>query len=705
MNKSISKRTFSFIPVIALVAVVGIAVSAHEDADPIVAPAAVSRPFVLRADDFQRYVDSFNQNDYELYTGYIPNAAVWRFLQANIPLLNCPDKEIEEIYYFRWWTYRKHIKLTPDGFIIDEFLPNVGWAGKYNSIDCAAGHHFREGRWLADPRYLEDYARFWFRNGGGNPRLYGFWAADSIWAFAKVTGDFRLAEELLPDLIKNYEAWEKGHREPNGLYWQVDDRDGMEMSIGGSGYRATINSYMYGDALAIAHIAERDGQPELAAQFRDKAARLKQLVLSNLWDSKAQFFKVSPRPDTLVPKSAGILEWEVNNDVTLARAANVSASYCCPSDTLQALNDGLEPKSSSDTSVPRMTFWDHQGTAEWVQYDFPTAIEARSVQVYWFQDTSGCRVPKSWQLLYRDGDEWRPVKSLESYRVAADRYNQLAFELVKTTGLRIELVCQDVANEVPGQLHLVDVRELHGFTPWYFNLPDPPQASAWKQLIDPKGFFAPFGPTTAEQRSPEFRISYQGHECQWNGPSWPYATAITLTAMANLLNNYQQNVVTPKDYFDLLKIYTKSQHITVGPWYQGHAPNGAVIPWIDEDLNPYTGDWIAHTLLLQSHQEPFLRGKDYNHSTYCDLIISGLVGLRSRADDTVEVHPLVPETWDYFCLDQVRYHGRWLTILWDKSGAHYHKGKGLRVFADGKEIAAAETLTRVTAPLPTAPAS
>ena len=78
-------------------------------------------------------------------------------------------------------------------------------------------------------------------------------------------------------------------------------------------------------------------------------------------------------------------------------------------------------------------------------------------------------------------------------------------------------------------------------------------------------------------------------------------------------------------------------------------------------------------------------------------MITGLVGLRPRADDVVEVNPLLPEgTWDYFCLDNVSYHGRTLTILWDKSGEKYGKGKGLRVFADGREVAAADSLRRVS---------
>ena len=37
--------------------------------------------------------------------------------------------------------------------------------------------------------------------------------------------------------------------------------------------------------------------------------------------------------------------------------------------------------------------------------------------------------------------------------------------------------------------------------------------------------------------------------------------------------------------------------------------------------------------------------------------------------DLVEVNPLLPaDIWDYFCLDGVPYHGRMLTVLYDKTG-------------------------------------
>ena len=81
-------------------------------------------------------------------------------------------------------------------------------------------------------------------------------------------------------------------------------------------------------------------------------------------------------------------------------------------------------------------------------------------------------------------------------------------------------------------------------------------------------------------------------------------------------------------------------------------------------------------------------------------MISGVAGLRPRADDTVEVNPLPPAgVWDWFCLDNVRYHGRTLTVLWDRMGTRFGKGKGLAVFADGKEIARAPGLARLTAKL------
>ena len=60
----------------------------------------------------------------------------------------------------------------------------------------------------------------------------------------------------------------------------------------------------------------------------------------------------------------------------------------------------------------------------------------------------------------------------------------------------------------------------------------------------------------------------------------------------------------------------------------------------------------------------------------------------------------MPEgVWDYFCLDNVLYHGRILTILYDKTGERYGRGKGLHVFVDGEPIAGSPSLRRITGTL------
>ena len=221
---------------------------------------------------------------------------------------------------------------------------------------------------------------------------------------------------------------------------------------------------------------------------------------------------------------------------------------------------------------------------------------------------------------------------------------------------------------------MANVREEVGFIPWYFNLPDVGYEAAWKKITDENGFFAPFGLTTAERNHPQFR-KHGCCSCEWDGAVWPYATAQTMTAMANLMNNYQQTVVNDSTYFRLMELFVESQY------YRGR-------PYVGEYLDEKTGYW------LKGDQE---RSRYYNHSTYNDLVITGLMGLRPRADHTIEVNPLIPENkWPWFCLDNVPYHGKLVTIMWDKDGTKYKKGKGLSVWVNGKKVAAADHIQRVT---------
>ena len=491
----------------------------------VVQTCSASDSAVLNPAAFSNCVAHFNAMEDENVTNLISNADAWTWLQKEIPFFECPDREVGEMYYFRWWSYRKHLERTTHGFVFSEFLT------RQTPVSSALGHQIAEGRWLHDQNYLDDYVCYWLRDANRREQLhkYSSWLAAALYQRYLVTGDKKFVVSRLNDLVSDYRQWEQERLAANGLFWQYDVRDAMEESISGSrtnkNLRPSINSYMFGNARAIAAVARLAGKIHIAKEFDAKAARLKRLVQDKLWNPQARFFEV----------------------------------------------------------------------------------------------------------LRDDG---------------------------KFSGAREEV----------------------GFIPWMFDLPDDDKKydAAWTQLTNPEGFSAPYGITTAERRSPQFRSHGSGH-CEWDGAVWPFATSQTLDALANYLRDYKSSVVTRRDYFDAFLTYTDSQHA-----------DGK--PYIGEYLDETTGQWI---------NGKNGRSRYYNHSTYADLLITGVVGLVPRADNTVEIFPLLPAgVWNYFCLDGVKYHGHTLTILWDADGLRYHRGKGLAILVDGKEIAHANKLERLAGKLP-----
>lgn len=475
------------------------------------------------------YIDVFNKTDDELYVQKISNAEAADFLAEQIPLIDCPDRQIEEIYYFRWWTYRKHIKQTERGHIITEFLPNVPWSGPHNSIVCPACFHIREGRWLKDENgWIKEYIRFWL-NGHGNVMDYSSWLPHAVLEYCTAKQDWEFAVACLPQLVTFFEQRERRHLRNCGLYWSNDDRDGMEYSISGPGLRPTLNSYACADARAIAAIAKLAGNTATQARFTQKAEDLHNAMEKYLWDGS--FYKTIPLAE--------------QQDLVFTSRPDVSTDH--------------------------------------------------------------------------------------------------------------------------------DARELVGLIPWYFDLPPAGKESAFTALLDSQGFSAPFGLTTAEQRHPRFMEVHE-HECLWNGPVWPFATSQTLVAVANLLHNYPQAGLTKADYVAMLHRYAESQHLTNDA--------GITVPWIDEDLHPYTGNWIARDTLKAWGWKPELggyeRGKDYNHSLFCDLVLSGLFGIEAT-DSGFTANPLIPDTWDYFRVENLWLKGQRYRITYDKDGSHYRCHCGLHI--------------------------
>ncbi|HEY4381928.1 MAG TPA: glycosyl hydrolase family 65 protein [Acidobacteriaceae bacterium] len=236
----------------------------------------------------------------------------------------------------------------------------------------------------------------------------------------------------------------------------------------------------------------------------------------------------------------------------------------------------------------------------------------------------------------------------------------------------------------PGSnLQLSGVREQIGYIPWMFDIPEAAHGVAWKQLFDPQGFDGKFGATTAERRSPRFRFT-SSDQCTWNGPEWPFAMTQTLLALASYENKPGASFMNHADYYKLFARYVLAQHLTLK---DGHA-----IDWIDEDLDADTDEWIAKRMLIAKNKQ-IGRGNYYNHSGFADPLITGLIGLRPRADNRVVLQPLLPAgEWSYFAMDALPYHGHMLTILWDATGKRYGRGKGMMLLVDGKQVASRAAL-------------
>ena len=278
---------------------------------------------ILAPDDFSRYVQRFNANDDEDVINLVPNSAAWDWMVREIPLFECPSTQVEEIYYFRWWTYRKHIKQTTNGLVLTEFIQPVGHAGPYNTISCAFGHHISEGRWLRGQSLLDQYTLFWFREGDdfgpqGHFHNFSSWASAALYDRYLVRLDRDFVTNLLEDLISDYHVWEIERRRPDGMFWQYDVKDGMEESISGDrrkkNLRPTINSYMAANARAISEIASLADRTEIEEEFRDKFNDLRILITNGLWDPNARFFKVQFEDGSFssAREAIGYIPWTFN---------------------------------------------------------------------------------------------------------------------------------------------------------------------------------------------------------------------------------------------------------------------------------------------------------------------------------------------------------------------------------------------------------
>ena len=141
------------------------------------------------------------------------------------------------------------------------------------------------------------------------------------------------------------------------------------------------------------------------------------------------------------PIACAIVLWATAaaaSEANLAVVATPSASYTSGDTSTGALNDGFTPRNSRDARHGSYGNWPRTGT-QWVQYDWSQPISTKQIEVYWWDDRQGVRLPKACRLKHWDGTDFLPVPNPSGLGVAGDKFNSTAFDEVTTSKLRLEM--------------------------------------------------------------------------------------------------------------------------------------------------------------------------------------------------------------------------------------------------------------------------
>lgn len=281
------------------------------------------------------YAPSFSILNPNNYHSFFPDQSSFLDASNKAPILDLPEDDenyqaVMTAFYYRIGSYRKHIDKPADSkyWVVSEFLPQVSWAGAYNTISAAAGHHISEGRWFWDAHvFVEDYIRFWYiganKKAQRHIKRYTNWIYYAAWKYALLwdrqsSGLFEdtfqsAADVFRTEYVEKYltnstSNQENGWNHTNRVCWRQDDGfDAMEVSVSGGGCRPTMASVMWGEAMALVRAGKLLGHN--TEEFERWASFSQAVVTDQHWNPDIESFAVIPPPK---PSEYSIKQLEKN---------------------------------------------------------------------------------------------------------------------------------------------------------------------------------------------------------------------------------------------------------------------------------------------------------------------------------------------------------------------------------------------------------
>lgn len=153
-----------------------------------------------------------------------------------------------------------------------------------------------------------------------------------------------------------------------------------------------------------------------------------------------------------------------SGQANLALIARPSTSFVSGHETLSAINDGFTPAHSDDKSHGAYGNWPRTGT-QWVQYEWDKPISTDKIEVYWFDDSRGVRLPKSYRILYWDGNQFVLVPNAKGLGTEKNKFNVTTFSEITTTKIRLELDSQETFSTGILEWRVIDSGKSPNFPP------------------------------------------------------------------------------------------------------------------------------------------------------------------------------------------------------------------------------------------------
>ncbi|MCW3806634.1 T9SS type A sorting domain-containing protein [Plebeiibacterium marinum] len=133
--------------------------------------------------------------------------------------------------------------------------------------------------------------------------------------------------------------------------------------------------------------------------------------------------------------SMGIINAQKNENIAIY--ADVSTSLVSGWESLDAVNDGYEPVSSTDRSHPVYGNWYSPNTFNWIEYEWAASCIIDSVKVYWFTDNGGLLIPDTAFFEYYENGDWSVTKT--KVPTVINQFNTAKLNGVTTNKVRLQM--------------------------------------------------------------------------------------------------------------------------------------------------------------------------------------------------------------------------------------------------------------------------